>query len=191
MQIAVFSFSDLRSLTTGSLGDAEAALDKPVMWLLSEREGDRIIAPPRLPVVVAAHDSFATALAVLVSEKLHRTFIVDSGMHPIGCVSETDVLHVATSPVVLAHRSKSASLQQVVSDAASELTGRHVASSMPADRSSSRLETLLRTTTAREFASRDGVRVDKIIDVATSASLKHVLALMTEHNISALPVYRT
>lgn len=52
------------------------------------------------------------------------------------------------------------------------------------------LAVLLATTTAAEFCVRDGVRIERLIDVPAEASAVTVLSELCDHNLSAVPVFR-
>jgi CBS domain-containing protein len=190
--VSVFSFSDLRVVAGKPITDANAALEKPVMWLISPHEGDKVTSIPRRPVVVMAVDCLATVMELLVTTHVHRVYIVDHHMRPLGVISLTDVLRVLTAPIVVT-RLRAASLEESMMEAFCDVDSeeKHFVSPLKAtDGGESSLATLLRSTTADEFVHNDGVRIDKLVDVSNKESLKHVLQLMRTHALCVLPVYR-
>ena len=99
-------------------------------------------------------------------------YIVDAARRPVGAITVTDVIRLVLSPTIIAY------------DFTPEFA--------PAGpvKLTAELFTLLQSTTASSFIVRDGVRIDKLVDVPHDASATGALATLAEHNLSAVPVYR-
>jgi CBS domain-containing protein len=81
--ISTLSDADLRGLTHSQLSNLFLSIEEYLSWA---HKGE-----VRKPVVCQATDKLKTVVDLLVNEKVHRVWVVDAEMKPIGVVSMTDI----------------------------------------------------------------------------------------------------
>jgi CBS domain-containing protein len=181
--IANFSVSDIRLLAGKSAEEAEAALGGSALDLLKGDDG-RV----RPPVTVMASDTLGSVIELMTSSGVHRVYIIDAARRPIGSVTVTDIIRMVLSPTLTAYGTVDTSPASEESKSADEPVSRRML--LGAKKLSHEMTALLASTTAAEFIVRDGVRIDKLVDVPAEASAMTVLRELNNNNLSAVPVYR-
>jgi CBS domain-containing protein len=82
--VANFSASDVRTVNVHDVRDVQSS----VLPFLQAHHGGRI---PH-PVTCTPYDSLLAFLQLMLSAKVHRIWVVDAALKPLGCVSATDVI---------------------------------------------------------------------------------------------------
>ena len=121
--------------------------------------------------------------------QVHRVYIVDHAGHAIGAISVTDVIRLVLSPSLTAYSTDAVTDGEGEAKSSDEVLASPVIDSS-ATKLSQELTALLSRFTAGEFIVRDGVKIDKLIDVPHDVSAAQVLRELSSNNLSALPVYR-
>jgi CBS domain-containing protein len=170
--VANLSLSDIRWASQFTRERLNDLLDGPVAGFIDAISA----AHSRTPVLtVRVSDSLTTAMEIMTVNNVHRVYITDAGIAPIGIITITDILQVLSSPTVIAY----------VPFDPMAASGSVTSPTTPMD-----LFRVLHGINARTFLQEYGAKDASLVEVDVDAPLSHVLQVMAKHNVHAVAVYK-